>query len=118
MIGTARNWIVLDLGISLPITSLLSNAYIYSPQCPQNHVDVGYLLRIPESLDENQEEVAEDEFQCLNLNVSVPGERKASEGLFPVLIWIYGTPFPSERQSIILTSSRRFSSRQLPPCRT
>ena len=66
------------------------------PQCPQVHVDVGHLLRIPE--DEAVVRVPEDEFECLNLNITVPSGTKADAKL-PTLIWIHGgsqtVTFPS-----------------------
>lgn len=34
--------------------------------------------------------VDEDEFKCLNLNVSRPATATVSEGLLPVLMWIHG----------------------------
>lgn len=60
-----------------------------SPQCPQNDVDVGYLLRLPKKYGSHKEKV-QDEFHCLNLNVSVPVTD--SDKLLPVLIWIHGRP--------------------------
>lgn len=61
----------------------------YSPQCPQNVVDVGCLFRIPETEEQYLEEVEQDEFRCLNLNVSLPAEHAAMAHL-PVLVWIHG----------------------------
>ncbi|KAF2145694.1 uncharacterized protein K452DRAFT_349159 [Aplosporella prunicola CBS 121167] len=61
----------------------------YGPRCPQNAVDVGYLLRLPEKgvgLDEH-----EDEFACLNLDVTGPAEVGEHErGRLPVMVWIHG----------------------------
>ncbi|OBT53622.1 hypothetical protein VE04_05340 [Pseudogymnoascus sp. 24MN13] len=62
----------------------------FGPQCPQNNVDAGHLLRIPEILDKGQEEVKQDEFECLNLNVSVPARTTSTKDLLPVLMWIHG----------------------------
>ena len=45
----------------------------YRPQSPQNTIQVGHLLRIPEVLDGGKDEVKQDEFRCLNLNVSFRG---------------------------------------------
>lgn len=46
-----------------------------------------HLLRIPEDF-EIKEEV-EDEFDCLNLDVTVPADVPSGQKL-PVLVWIYG----------------------------
>ncbi|EED13170.1 carboxylesterase, putative [Talaromyces stipitatus ATCC 10500] len=59
----------------------------YGPRCPQVDVDVRHLLRIPEDF-EIKEEV-EDEFECLNLDVTVPTDITNNQKL-PVLVWIYG----------------------------
>jgi carboxylesterase type B len=40
-------------------------------------------------LDEGQE-VEQDEFRCLNLNVSLPDGLSSRKELLPVLIWIHG----------------------------
>jgi carboxylesterase type B len=69
----------------------------HRPQCPQNHVDAGHLLRIPEILDEGEEEVKQDEFECLNLNVSVPARTTSTKDLLPVLIWIHGETLPTSQ---------------------
>lgn len=61
---------------------------ISRPCCPQNYVNVGYLLRIPESLDEGSE-IAQDELKCLNINVTSPATIAAGK-LLPVLVWIHG----------------------------
>lgn len=60
-----------------------------SPQCPQNHVEADHLLRIPEELGKKQEE-GQDEFRCLNVNVSLPSGQSTTKELLPVLIWIHG----------------------------
>lgn len=65
------------------VTKLMSD----SPKCPQVDVDVRHLLRIPEDF-EIKEEV-EDEFECLNLDVTVPADVPSGQKL-PVLVWIYG----------------------------
>ncbi|KAL3426644.1 carboxylesterase [Phlyctema vagabunda] len=63
----------------------------FGPQCPQNKVDVTHLLRIPKDLTEGEAPAQEeDEFRCLNLNVSIPSERQDSKSLLPVLLWIHG----------------------------
>ena len=62
-----------------------------SPRCPQNGVDFRHLLRIPEEM--QGQEVREDEFECLNLDVTMPvsciNDASQSEAL-PVLVWIHG----------------------------
>lgn len=65
---------------------------ILRPQCPQPHVDVGHLLRVPPHIEIARAE--EDEFRCLNLNVSRPAkEMVPGEALLPVLVWIHGALF-------------------------
>ena len=87
------------------------------PQCPQNHVDVGHLLRIPEALDEGQEEIAQDELNCLNLNVSIPVVKDAVKKLLPVLVWIHGKFSASQQRGFVeryaLTLERRIPGGQL-----
>lgn len=58
-----------------------------SPKCPQVDVDVRHLLRIPEDFEIKDE--VEDEFECLNLDVTVPADVPSGHKL-PVLVWIYG----------------------------
>lgn len=72
----------------------------HSPQCPQNHVDVGHLLRIPEILDKDQEELKQDEFECLNLDVSVPARTTYTKYMLPVLIWIHGETLPISKLAL------------------
>ncbi|OJK04346.1 hypothetical protein ASPACDRAFT_20809 [Aspergillus aculeatus ATCC 16872] len=59
----------------------------YGPRCPQADVDVRHLLRIPEDFVIEKE--PEDEFECLNLNIT-GAPLAASRGPLPVLLWIYG----------------------------
>ncbi|KAF7122327.1 hypothetical protein CNMCM5793_000284 [Aspergillus hiratsukae] len=59
----------------------------YGPKCPQVHVDVRHLLRIPEDFEIEPE--AEDEFECLNLDITRPPLSSTNAAL-PVLVWIYG----------------------------
>lgn len=62
-----------------------------SPRCPQNGVDFRHLLRIPEEM--QGQEVREDEFECLNLDVTVPSSYTSdtlSKKPLPVLVWIHG----------------------------
>jgi carboxylesterase type B len=62
----------------------------YGPRCPQNHVDVGSLLRIPKSVRPDVPET-EDEFECLNLVVTIPEEPACDpQTKLPVVIWIHG----------------------------
>lgn len=59
----------------------------WGPRCPQEKYDVGYLLRAPEGdifYDES-----EDEFRCLNLDVTVPKATGARQSM-PVMIWVHG----------------------------
>ncbi|KAB8276025.1 Alpha/Beta hydrolase protein [Aspergillus minisclerotigenes] len=60
----------------------------YGPRCPQAAVDVRHLLRIPEDFEILDE--PEDEFECLNLDITCP-PLSAHSGPLPVLIWIHGT---------------------------
>ena len=78
----------------------------YSPRCPQVNVDVRHLLRIPEDFTISPE--AEDEFECLNLEVTCPPVSSAA-GPLPVVIWIHGMHFfspdnmcPGSNANIIL----------------
>lgn len=73
-----------DEGMSKRGTSLTTRR---RPRCPQAHVDVRHLLRIPEDYGINEE--PEDEFECLNLDITLP-DNVASGKSLPVLIWIYG----------------------------
>jgi len=59
--------------------------------CPQNYIDVAYLLRIPDSLNQGFS-LSQDEFSCLNLNVTLPDSRIIAEAgkLLPVVLWIHG----------------------------
>lgn len=59
-----------------------------SPRCPQNHVDFRHLLRIPQ--DEEIPAQDEDEFRCLNLEVTSPALKTLPERPCPVLMWIHG----------------------------
>ncbi|EYE92028.1 putative carboxylesterase [Aspergillus ruber CBS 135680] len=59
----------------------------YGPRCPQMKIDVRHLLRIPEDIEIPEED--EDEFKCLNLEITCPPLHQ-SKGPLPVLIWIHG----------------------------
>lgn len=62
-----------------------------SPNCPQNYVDVGYLLRIPQSQGDVLN-IAQDEFDCLSINIVAPlAETTPPTNLLPVIVWIHGT---------------------------
>ena len=70
---------------------MLTFALTYSPNCPQNYNDVGYLLRIPESQDDVLN-IAQDEFDCLSINVTTPLDVTTPPAkLLPVIVWIHGT---------------------------
>ncbi|KAJ5924556.1 Carboxylesterase type B [Penicillium verhagenii] len=58
----------------------------YGPRCPQADVDVRHLLRIPEDFVIAPE--PEDEFECLNLEITCPPVSTADP--LPVLVWIHG----------------------------
>ncbi|KPI44697.1 Lipase 3 [Cyphellophora attinorum] len=58
----------------------------FGPRCPQIPVDVRDLMQIPKDLEQWPPEV-DDEFECLNLNITVP---EKIQGKLPVLIWVYG----------------------------
>lgn len=81
-------------------TDQSSHMQKHSPQCPQNNVDVGHLLRLPEILEESQKEVKQDEFECLNLNVSVPARTTSTKDLLPVLIWIHGETLSTSKFAV------------------
>ncbi|KAG0153697.1 hypothetical protein PDIDSM_2351 [Penicillium digitatum] len=59
----------------------------YGPICPQPDVDVRHLLRIPEDFPIAPE--GEDEFECLNLEITCPPNSSMTSPL-PVLVWIHG----------------------------
>ncbi|KAI5206106.1 carboxylesterase [Aureobasidium subglaciale] len=59
----------------------------WGPRCPQNKYDIGHLLRAPEG-DIFYDET-EDEFACLNLDVTLPANTPRNAKL-PVMIWIHG----------------------------
>ncbi|KAB8263272.1 Alpha/Beta hydrolase protein [Aspergillus pseudonomiae] len=59
----------------------------YGPRCPQAAVDVRHLLRIPEDFEIPDE--PEDEFECLNLDITSPP--LSANSSLPVLVWIHGT---------------------------
>ncbi|THW68769.1 carboxylesterase [Aureobasidium pullulans] len=63
------------------------NCQRWGPRSPQNKYDIGHLLRAPEG-DIFYDE-AEDEFQCLNLDITIPADTP-SDARLPVMIWIHG----------------------------
>lgn len=63
------------------------NLLLCRPRCPQADVDVKHLLRIPEDFTIAPE--LEDEFECLNLEITCPPVSSES-GPLPVLVWIHG----------------------------
>lgn len=80
---------LVNMGMSLAFIDceIAINLTSDSPKCPQVDVDVRHLLRIPEDFEIKEE--AEDEFECLNLDVTVPANVPSGQKL-PVLVWIYG----------------------------
>jgi carboxylesterase type B len=60
----------------------------WGPRCPQNKYDVGHLLRAPEG-DIFYDET-EDEFNCLNLDITIPANTQSDDARLPVMIWIHG----------------------------
>lgn len=81
----------------------------YGPRCPQQDFDVGYLLRLPEGVEIPKDE--EDEFECLNLDVTTPAIGDRRHGPLPVMVWIHGELFSAEIHWVAANwSSRRFPS--------
>ncbi|WDK14589.1 carboxylesterase [Colletotrichum graminicola] len=65
------------------------NCTSFGPRCPQVAIDVGHLLRIPSQYKLPPE--PEDEFKCLNLDVTTPRSCLSSKReQLPVLVWIHG----------------------------
>jgi carboxylesterase type B len=62
------------------------------------NIDVRHLLRIPEDVEIPEED--EDEFKCLNLEITCP-PLDQTKGSLPVLIWIHGMGFDTVRYSVI-----------------
>lgn len=60
------------------------------PICPQVPTDYHHLLRIPESVKALERQVRQDEFDCLNLDITMPANATTK---LPVMIWIHG-PYP------------------------
>ncbi|KAG2420509.1 hypothetical protein HFD88_000121 [Aspergillus terreus] len=72
-----------------PVTGFggaIVDASNYGPRCPQADVDVRHLLRIPEDFELPKE--PEDEFECLNLEITRPSGASI-KGPLPVLVWIH-----------------------------
>lgn len=90
MKATPTSLIARDLGISRNILSYVfhvANMSVYSPICPQVSTDFHHLLRVPEEIKSLEPKVDQDEFECLNLAITVPA--RSRKGL-PVMIWIHG----------------------------
>ncbi|CCX05424.1 Alpha/Beta hydrolase protein [Pyronema domesticum] len=60
----------------------------HGPRCPQLHYDLNTLFRIPAEHLPNWK-VDEDEFECLNLEITVPEGVKPGDNV-PVMIWVHG----------------------------
>ncbi|KXJ87817.1 Alpha/Beta hydrolase protein [Microdochium bolleyi] len=62
----------------------------FGPRCPQNPIDHRHLLRVPGRTTTVPVE-AEDEFACLNLDVTIPATAfGSSTPSLPVFVWIHG----------------------------
>ncbi|KAI9053703.1 hypothetical protein LZ554_002656 [Drepanopeziza brunnea f. sp. 'monogermtubi'] len=59
----------------------------FGPICPQVPIDFHHLLRVPKSIQLQESPVAQDEFGCLNLDITAPATIPRK---LPVLIWIHG----------------------------
>ncbi|KAI5813186.1 Alpha/Beta hydrolase protein [Pyronema omphalodes] len=60
----------------------------HGPRCPQLHYDLNTLFRIPAEHLPNWK-VEEDEFECLNLEITVPDGVKPGDNV-PVMVWVHG----------------------------
>ncbi|KAF1344972.1 Alpha/Beta hydrolase protein [Delphinella strobiligena] len=63
------------------------NCTEFGPICPQVSTDYHHLLRIPESMKALERQARQDEFQCLNLDITLPANVTSK---LPVMIWIHG----------------------------
>ncbi|KAL7269070.1 hypothetical protein RUND412_008282 [Rhizina undulata] len=70
----------------------------FGPRCPQVPWNLSTLFRIPDSYGVNWKE-PEDEFECLNLHVTVPAGVKEGDDV-PVLVWIHGGAFTATCGSV------------------
>ncbi|KAH6990071.1 Alpha/Beta hydrolase protein [Ilyonectria destructans] len=93
-----------DSAVHLPT---LLDCTKYGPRCPQVPVDFGHLLRIPRDVVHPTE--PEDEFKCLNLDVTIPKKYLFKGGRLPVMVWIHGEEDRGELQdmAIIVGDSSR-----------
>ncbi|KAH7155957.1 Alpha/Beta hydrolase protein [Dactylonectria macrodidyma] len=67
------------------------DATAFGPQCPQVKLDPRHFMRVPDDVE--APEMAEDEFACLNLNITCPplwGTHQVNIPQYPVVIWIHG----------------------------
>lgn len=67
--------------------------FIYSPICPQirNTRLEARLYGLPQEIIPEKEVLEENEFECLNLTVTVPAPScRAKHDLLPVMVWIHG----------------------------
>ncbi|KAH8658345.1 Alpha/Beta hydrolase protein [Xylariales sp. PMI_506] len=75
----------------------------YGPRCPQNYIDFRHLLRIPEDIQIPEQK--EDEFACLNLDVTMPkpaesGASKRKHAVFVMTEHLSADPTNLVKRSI------------------
>lgn len=74
---------------------------IFGPRCPQPQFDIRDFMRIPKSIPKDEDQ-AEDELKCTNLNVTCPTSSSATS--LPVLLWIHGgslmLPYPNAQHRL------------------
>ena len=92
------------------LCQVLFNATKFGPKCPQTpHSSI-----LPVSLKEP--DVAFSEFECLNLNVTVPLaalpqiESKEATALLPVMVWVHGCVIVSWFDVFPILVSQQFDS--------
>ncbi|KAJ1329854.1 para-nitrobenzyl esterase [Microdochium nivale] len=79
------------LGEPVGEASTVMDCTSFGPRCPQNPVDYRHLLRVPADVQVPNE--TEDEFACLNLDVTIPSPSSETTAPFtgmPVFVWIHG----------------------------
>ena len=83
----------------LPLCPFFRSAPPLSPICPQpNQRSLEEeLIGLP-GTDIPRQVLVQDEFDCLNLNITAPA-RQGSLSRLPVMIWVHGLVFPSPRVS-------------------
>lgn len=61
----------------------------FGPSCPQHPVGFPFDLSLVGNVELEREKEAEigDEFECLNLVVTVPSNGNVEKGLLPVMVW-------------------------------